>query len=343
VIARAHELVFFSRLGPYDVGALESFLWHSGEVFEYWGHEASLLDVRDRPLFTHRMFGGWHWPRVEAFGDEQPDLVEAVLEAVRERGPLRPRDVTAETGAGPWWGWSDTKIAFEHLFLRGKLTTAHRVGFERWYDLPGRVHPPRIMEQPPVPAVTARAQLLASAAHALGVGTAADLADYHRIRLRDAAEPLAALVADGSLVEVEVEGWSKIAYAPPEVTIPRSIRAQALLAPFDPVVWHRERAERLFDFRYRLEIYTPEHEREYGYYVLPFLMDETLVARVCLKADRRGRRLLVRAAHAESGVDGCGVAARLAGELEVMARWLDLEEVEVADVGDLATALRRSV
>ena len=266
VLARAHYLPFFSRLGAYPRERLDEWLWGSGEAFEYWAHEASLVPIEHRPLLAHRMEGGWHWGRVERFGEEHPEMVAAVLEEIRERGPVTVSDLgnAHDHRSEPWWSWRAEKIALEHLFLLGRITVARRDGFVRAYDLPERVHPPRILDEDTIETREARRRLLMIAARGLGIGTVRDLADYHRIPIRPAREILSELVAEGELEEVEVAGVRVPYLLDPDAVIPRRIGASALLSPFDPVVWHRPRLEQLFDFHYRIEIYVPAARRQWG-------------------------------------------------------------------------------
>jgi uncharacterized protein len=344
VLARAHYLPFFSRLGRYDRGALDAWLWGSGELFEYWGHEASLIPVDHHHLFRHRMDAGWHWEGIERLGREHPDYVAAVLEDVRTLGPVTPRDVDdAPPPPGTWWEWGKAKLALEWLFLTGKVTTADRVNFQRRYDLPERVLPSGVLDRPAPERDEARRTLLRLAARRTGIGTAEDIADYYRIKPRDARPLLAGLAAEGGLEEVEVPGWRGPVYLDPGARVARRVEGRALLCPFDPVVWFRPRVERLFGFHYRIEIYVPEPKRRHGYYVLPFLLDGELVARADLKADRTARRLVARGVFAEEGVDRSRVAAELAAELALMASWLGLDGVEVGDRGDLAADLRPAI
>jgi hypothetical protein len=274
------------------------------------------------------------------FAAERRGYVDAVLAEVRERGPLSASGLSeAGRGTGSWWGWSDGKRALEFLFWAGLVTTAGRRSFERLYDLPERVHPPEIAAAPTPAPDEAQRRLLLAAARALGVATERDLRDYYRLEVADTRARLAELVEAGALVPLRVEGWAHPGYALPDARVPRRTEASALLSPFDSLVWERDRTERLFGFSYRLEIYTPADKRIHGYYVLPFLHGDRLTARVDLKADRQGCRLLVQAAHAEPGVDAPAVAAALAGELRAMAEWLGLEAVAVVPRGDLAPAL----
>jgi uncharacterized protein len=338
VLARAHYLPFFSRLGPYSRSALDGWLWRSGELFEYWAHEASLVPIGDRPLFAARMDGGWHWPGIERMKHDHPGLIERVLEAVRESGPLQVGHIDGEKRSQAWWGWSDTKLALEYLFLTGKVTVADRPNFTRMYEVPERVHP-AALGLPPVDPVEARKELVRRSISAIGVGTAADLADYFRLRVTTIKHLISEMAADGELVEVRVEGWDQPAFLDPEAVAPRRIAGSGFLSPFDPVVWFRPRTERLFDFHYRIEIYTPSHKRIHGYYVLPYRLGDRLVGRADLKADRKGRRLLVQGAFHEPGEDAHEVAASMASDLESMAAWLELDEVVVESKGNLAPRL----
>ena len=336
VFSRAHYMPFFSRIGPYDTEALDDWLWGSGELFEYWGHMASLLPSSQHRLFRWRMNHGWQWNRAEELIADQPGFLDAVLEEVHAKGPLRTShlDDPGESNEG-MWNWSNGKVALEMLFLQGKVTTAARPNFVRMYDLPERVIPSEHLDAPDPGHDEALAELLMLAAGALGVGTADDLADYYRIRMPAARPVLRRLVQAGDLEEVEVEGWDRPGYVHPEATLPRWARGTALLSPFDSLIWYRPRVERLWDFHYRIEIYVPESKRVYGYYVLPFLYEGDLVARVDLKTDRRRNALQVKGAFAEPGVDRKKVGRALGKELELVASWLDLDDVIVDRNGDL--------
>jgi uncharacterized protein YcaQ len=272
----------------------------------------------------------------------EPGYIDAVLAEVAERGPLAPSDLHDPGAAGgPWWGWSKGKVALEHLFARGVLAIADRRSFARVYDLTERVIPADVLSAPTPSAEEADRELLVLAARCAGVATAADLADHFRIGIRVARPLIADLARTGHLTEVAVAGWDEPAYLHPHATVPRRVASRALLCPFDPLVWHRPRTERLFGMRYRIEIYTPAERRVHGYYVLPFLLGDRLVARVDLKADRGGGRLLVRSVHAEPGVLHEEVAGELHEALTALADWLGLVDVAVAERGDLAVALRR--
>ncbi|HSJ26882.1 MAG TPA: crosslink repair DNA glycosylase YcaQ family protein [Acidimicrobiia bacterium] len=336
VLARAHYLPFFSRLGAYDQAALDRWLWRSGELFEYWIHEASLTSIDRWAHLAYRMRRPHAWRSIERIGRERPGFVQQVLDEVRVAGPLRVGDLS-EGGSrtGPWWGYGPGKHALEWLFVRGEVAIADRPNFTRLYDLTERViaEPARACEADPH---TARRVLLRDAVRHHGIGTVADLADYHRLKVTDARPVLAELAAAGEIAEVSVEGWPSPVYMDPELSVPRSISGAALLAPFDPVVWFRDRAERLFGFHYRIEIYVPRPRRVFGYYVLPFLLDGELVGRVDLKADRAGGRLLVQGAFAEQGQDRVRVGEALAEQLRSVAQWQGLTEIEIRRHGDLA-------
>ncbi len=338
VLARAHYMPFYSRLGPYSRDTLDRWLWRSGEMFEYWGHVASLIPIADRPLFAGRMEGGWHWPAIDRIGQENPGLIERVLETIRENGPVRVGDVDPEGRTEAWWGWSDTKLALEYLFMTGRLTVADRPNFTRIYDLPERVHP-GALELPAIDGRQALVEKLRRSIQALGVGTLADMADYYRLKMTAIRPLVRQLVEAGDIVPVTVQGWDEPAYADPAAPVPRSIESSGFLSPFDPVVWFRPRSERLFDFHYRIEIYTPAPKRIYGYYVLPYRIGERIAGRADLKADRKTARLLVHGAFAEPREHPGDVAARMAPDLEQMAGWLGLEEVVVDRNGNLSEEL----
>jgi uncharacterized protein YcaQ len=274
-------------------------------------------------------------------GRDLPDYVAAVLAEVTERGPISSSELSdGGTKSGPWWGWSKGKTALEWLFWAGDLTSAGRgPNFERRYDLSERVLPASVLDAPTPSTEEAHRQLLLRAAKHHGVGTARDLADYFRIKIPVARPRLHELVEDGSLVPVQISDWKEIAYLHPEARRPRTINARALLSPFDSLIWERSRAERLFGVKIRIELYTPPPKRIHGYYVLPFLLGDAIVARVDLKSDRKASRLLVQAAHTEDGHDR-DLAVPLAAELRAMATWLGLDDVEVKPRGDLASALQ---
>lgn len=341
VFSRTHYMPFFSRLGPYDRASLDRWLWESGELFEYWGHEASLIPIDQYPLFRPRMNGAFTWDRFEQMRRDNPEYLWAVLDEVKAKGPVTTAhlDAPGQRIQGQMWGWSDGKVALEALFMAGYVTTASRPNFVRHYDVVERVIPPHILAIEDPDPEAARGQLLLHAARSLGVATLADLADYHRMGVPRARPIVKQLVAEGLLVDVEVEGWPQQGYLHPESRMPRRVDGSALLSPFDSLVWSRPRTERIFGFHYRIEIYVPAPKRVYGYYVLPYLMDGRLVARVDLKADRQAGRLRVQGAFAEAGADKAEVAGRLAEDLRTTAAWLGMDDVEVVRNGDLATPL----
>jgi uncharacterized protein YcaQ len=361
VFCRSHYMPVYSRLGPYPRQALDRLAWHENpggkagragprDLVEYWGHEASLLPVELQPLLRWRMAraDALAWKSVARVAVEQPELVEFVLGVVRERGPIRASDLAAKGRRqvpGEMWSWSEEKTALEYLFFAGRVCAARRVNFERLYDLPERVLPQEVLEAPTPSQEEAQRQLILIAAKRLGVATEADLGDYFRLPRAESKARVAELAEDAGLVPVRVEGWRQPGYLSTErpAGLRRAASARALLTPFDSLVWARERTERLFGFRYRIEIYVPAPKRVYGYYVLPFLLGDRLVARVDLKSDRQAGTLRVRGAFAEPHVDIARVAAELADELRLLSSWLELGDVSVSRKGDLAAALRRAL
>jgi uncharacterized protein len=342
VLARAHYMPLFSRLGAYDQRAFDRYAWGSGRMFEYWGHEASLIPVERYGLFRHRMDGAFgRTMRNRERLRSREETVRRVMAEVRERGPVIAGDVHEGERRSGWWEWGDAKVVLEALYTTGDLAIGDRRNFARLYDLPERVLPSEALAGPHPPEDEAQRELMALAARHHGVGTAADLADYYRLPLTPAKRRLEELADAGRLERVAVEGWDAPAYLDPQARVPRRVEARALLSPFDPVTWNRDRAERLFGFHYRIEIYTPADKRQYGYYVLPFLLGEDLVARVDLKADRQAGALLVQAAHLEPGRDAPATASALAEELRLVAHWLGLDRIVIAPRGDLAGELSR--
>jgi len=345
VLVRAHYLPAFSRLGPYRTDLLDRAAHRAPRrLFEYWGHEASLIRVDLQPALRWRMARAADdaWRGVRRVQRDQPQLVARVLDAVRERGPVAASELAEKRPrrSGPWWEWSDVKRACEWLFWSGQVTSARRRGFERLYDVPERVLPAAVLAAPTPAVDEAQRELVRVAARALGVAAERDLRDYFRLPAADARARVAELVEAGELLPVTVEGWREAAYALQGVRVPRRIDAGALIGPFDSLLWERSRVERLFGFRFRLEVYVPAPRRVHGYYVLPFLLGDRLVARVDLKAGRQAGALLVRAAHAEPDAPP-GTAAALRDELDRMAAWLGLERIEIERRGDLAGALAR--
>jgi uncharacterized protein len=348
VAVRAHYAPVFSRLGPYNRDVLDSAAWGAPRTrlfAEYWAHEAALMAIDDWPLLRWRMreyrHGRWGKHIVQA----NPQLADDIIAAVTELGPSTAGQIEAHLEAAPraakgaWWNRSDTKWVAEALFAAGVLTTAKRVGFARHYGLAERVLPPEVVARR-VDDDDAIRELTLRAATALGVGTEADIRDYFRLSARQVKPAIADLAAAGEVELVTVDGWTAPAYLRAGRTVPRRDRGTALLCPFDPLIFFRPRVERIFNFRYRIEIYTPAAQRQFGYYVWPLLLDGELVARVDLKADRAADTLQVVGAFAEPAVPRTRVAAALAGELAAMAGWLGLSGVTVSDRGDLAGELR---
>jgi uncharacterized protein YcaQ len=348
VLVRSHYLPVFSRLGPYPREVLDTLSWgRKADLFEYWGHAASLIPLRLQPHLRWRMErnrareNGW----ASRMAARRPGYLDEVRELVRREGPIGA-GATGEDRPnvpGSMWNWHDGKIALEYLFVVGEVMTADRPRFERLYDLTERVLPAQLQAVPTPPVEDAQRELVRVSARALGVATLADLYDYFRLRADDTKRRVAELVESGELLPVRVEGWKDPAWLWAEARLPRRVDARALLTPFDPLVWERARTERLFDFRYRIEIYTPAPKRVYGYYVLPFLLGDALAGRVDLKADRASRVLQVRAAWSEHPAPAPEVAEELALELADMARWLGLDSVAVWPRGDLAPALAAAV
>lgn len=354
VLQRAHYMPLFSRMGSYDVGLLRRAAeQRPRRIVEYWAHVQAYMPVELWPVMRHRMAsyrerrGKW-WPLV----DMRPGLERDVLAAVRDRGPVTARDLESEFSSGPrsrehWgWNWSEARKVLDFLYMVGDVAIAGRNDqFEVRYDLPERVLPAHVLAAPTPTLAEANRELVRRAARSHGVGTAQCLADYFRMRLQPGAGLTAAraaieeLVAAGELLPVRIEGWRRPAYLHRDAARPRSVHARALLSPFDPLVWERARTEQLFGFRYRIEIYVPAAKREYGYYVLPFLLGDRIVGRADLKADRPGRRLLVKAAYAEEHAPP-ETAPELLEELLELGRWLGLDEVVVEQRGDLAPGLR---
>ncbi len=352
-VVRAHYAPVFSRIGSYDRDLLDEMAWrHSARrprrLVEYWAHEAALLPVEDWPLLRWRMsrYRDGRWGGAVRVLERNPGLPKDVLEVIRDFGACTAGEVEKHLELdrprtkGHWgWNYSDTKVVCELLFATGELSVDKRIGFQRYYDLTERVIPPDILARE-IDEPDAVRELVRRASGALGIATEADLRDYYRLHRRQTEPAIADLVDAGELDEVAVSGWDRPAYLRAGARTPRRVEGAALLCPFDPLIFFRPRTERIFDFHYRIEIYTPEHKRVHGYYVFPFLLDGELVARVDLRAERATGRLLVPGVFAESGRDAAAVVTALAGSLREMADWLELETLEVGERGDLADALR---
>lgn len=357
VLVRAHYMPAFSRLGAYPMNAIDRLAYERRDLFEYWGHQASFMPVVLYPLFRWRMESYLNERQIWYRHGRDPAYFDDVLAQVGERGPLAASDLSDPGKArGPWWGWSDGKAALEWLYGAGRVAVSGRRGFERLYDLTERVIPRIVLNAPAPPLEEAKKSLLLRAARAFGVSTAKDLSTYfhvdpwwHRPKSGTRRSPskvpdlLAELIEAKSLIPVRVVGWKQRAYMDPAARAPRRLDARALLTPFDSLIWERDRTSRLFGFDYRIEIYVPAPKRRYGYYVLPFLLGESLVARVDLKADRKRSVLLVPGAFREPDTNAKQVASALGAELRTMAAWLGLERIEVGERGDLAKDLVRAL
>ncbi len=347
VLLPAHKLVVYSRIGPYTLADFDRAVYGRGRFTEHWAHEASIVPVHAWPLLRYRRerYRASPGSPLSNIPNYRRYLRET-LEIIRENGATTANDLPPVKGpprrAGDWHR-SVPRCALEHHFGHGHITVRDRLpNFQRVYDLPERVIPAKHFEHR-VPEPDARRELLRKAADALGIATTGDLADYYRMTARDAAPRLAELASAGAIHQVTVDGWREPAWLATKASVPRRVNACALLSPFDPLVWYRPRAERLFDFHYRIEIYVPEQKRRWGYYVLPFLCGENIAARVDLKADRSRRRLLVRAAHLEPGADPAATAERLTEELATLTVWLGLDDISVGRRGNFATALSRAL
>ena len=335
VLVRSQELPLFSRLGNHDRNAIPK-ATESQKIFEYWGHEAAHLPVEIHPLFRWKMEAARlgkarHWG-LTSFYDDNKAFVKRMLKHVETNGPTTARELSTRTekrGADKktWWDWDESKTALEYLFLTGQLMSRGRgTDFARIYDTPERVLPLNILNALAPTEHAARKQLLVRSAIAQGVATAGDLADYYRQKPAAVKPLIAELLEEGELRAVTVDGWTEKAFVHRSAKLPKQLHATALLSPFDSLVWCRPRNERLFDFHYRIEIYTPKAKRKFGYYVLPFMMNGQMVGRVDLKADRVNSKLLVHSVHTEKGVKRATISDALNNELHAMAAWLQLNE-----------------
>jgi uncharacterized protein YcaQ len=334
VLVRSQELPLFARLGNHDRNAIPK-ATEAQKLFEYWGHEAAHLPVEIHPLFRWKMNAArtgkvTHWG-LTSFYEENKAFVKRTLKHVATNGPTTSRELSTRTEKkGTWWDWDEAKVALEYLFLTGQLMSRGRGSdFARIYDTPERVLPQRIIDAPTPSEHVARKQLLVRSAIAQGVATTSDLADYYRQKLATVKPLIAELVEEGELREVAVDGWTEKTFVHRNAKLPKQLHATALLSPFDSLVWCRPRNERLFNFHYRIEIYTPKEKRKFGYYVLPFMMDGQMVGRVDLKADRGNSKLLAHSVHTERGVKRSSINDVLSAELDAMANWLGLEQVQI--------------
>jgi uncharacterized protein len=364
VLARAHYVPAFARLGPYRPESIDTLAYRKRELFEYWGHAACLLPVSLYPAVRYRMRADE--ARAYMRSPRGAPLARVYAE-VGERGPITAGELT-DPGkrSGKWWGWGDGKSRLEYLYDSGLVAIAGRRRFERLYDLAERVIPRSALDAPALPREDAMKRLICLGTQACGVGAFRDIVGYfdtdgwrdrlppgpwwERKEKKDGgrAKPIAKrlvaeLIEEGRLLPVHVEGWSEPAYLSPGAKVPASVHARAFVTPFDSLVWTRERIDRLFGMKYTIEIYTPAEKRIYGYYVFPFLLGHTLVARCDLKADRERKVLMVRSAHLEPGQSASRVAPELAGELRQVQAWLGLDRIEAASRGDLAAAVRRAL
>jgi uncharacterized protein YcaQ len=329
VLVRSQELPLFSRLGNHNRNAIPK-ATEQQKLFEYWGHEAAHLPVEIHPLFRWKMEAARlgkakHWG-LTSFYDDNKAFVKRMLKHVEKNGPTTSRELSTRTEKkGTWWDWDEAKVALEYLFLTGQLMSRGRgTDFARIYDTPERVLTPKILNAPTPTEHEARKQLLVRSAIAQGVATASDLADYYRQKPAAIKPLIAELVEEGELRTVAVDGWTEKAFIHRAAKLPKQLHATALLSPFDSLVWCRPRNERLFNFHYRIEIYTPKEKRKFGYYVLPFMMNGQMVGRVDLKADRANSKLLVHSVHTEKGVKRSMINDALNNELRTMASWLGL-------------------
>ncbi|MBT3996548.1 MAG: winged helix-turn-helix domain-containing protein [Chloroflexi bacterium] len=344
VCVRSHYMPLFSRLGIYDQNLLDELVYDKKSVFETWAHAACFVPVEDHRLFRPRMAAQKPRRHVAEIMQERPGYLEDVLEQVRDRGLLTASDLDdAGKRSGPWWGYTIGKVAAEWHFAVGALSIGDRRNFARYYDLTERVVPAEHLNGVTPTTEEAHREMMLMAVTAHGIGTAEDFADYYHLKNGDAKKRLAELVETGMIQQLGVEGWDNIAFAPLTIESTEPTHARALLTPFDPLVWNRDRIDRIFDFFYRIEIYVPEKKRQYGYYVYPFVLGEDLVARVDLKADRHKGVLRVQSAFVEDGQDHDYVAANLADELRLMADWLGMKRVVLGRKGNLIAALRSAL
>jgi uncharacterized protein len=348
VLVRSHYLPLFSRLGAYDRATLDKRTLEPADrhVFECWSHEASLVPIELHPLMRWRMnrarAGNGIYKSMDRFAQNEKAFLKKTLDHIRKTGPTGASAIPGSgKGEGGWWGWSKGKMTMETLFDHGLVTTARRDKFERIYDVPERVIPSEILNAPTPDEPEIFRQLIVRSAKAMGIATEFDLRDYFRLPITETKTAIAECVESGDLIPIAVDGWAKPTYIHAQAKLPRKAGGTALLSPFDPLCWERDRTERIFNFHYRIEIYTPAEKRKFGYYVLPFLNGEDLCGRVCLKADREAGVLRANALHHEDLVDPQSTANAMADELTKMAAWLGLPNVEIKKSGNLAAAVSR--
>ncbi len=350
VLVRSHYLPVYSRLGHYDHATLDARTFNNKKrtMFECWSHEASLVPLELHPFMRWRMDRAKNsdgkYGSMSRFARDEQDYLKTVLDFVKRNGPTAVSDFPdSGKGAGGWWGWSKGKMAFETLFDQGLITAAARPSFERIYDVPENVIPADVLNRPTPSEPDAFRHLLDLSGRALGIGTEFDLRDYFRLPVAETKIALAELIEAGILIPIQIQDWKHQAYIHRDARLPRKAGGTALVSPFDPLVWERARAERLFNFHYRIEIYTPAEKRKFGYYVLPFLMGDRFAARVCLKADRQAGVLRANATHLEPHADAGETAEAMSHELQLMSTWLGLDGVEVGAKGNLARQLKAAI
>ncbi|MCV6601914.1 MAG: winged helix DNA-binding domain-containing protein [Cohaesibacter sp.] len=352
VLDRAHYLTLYARLGHYDKQKADA-LFHQPQktprrYFEYWGHEASLMPVELYPAFHWRMMraqnGEGVWRSLSRFATENKHKIEAVYALIEREGPLSSSQVkdrlepNKPKKSGDWWGWSGTKLAVEYLFWCGRIASGGRQNFQRFYDLPERILPSDIMALPALSQAQACRDLMARSAKAHGVASEKDLRDYFRLDAKQSKQALASLLEEGSIEPVSITGWKEQAYLHKDAILPARANCQTLLAPFDSLIWFRERTERLWGCHYRIEIYVPKPKRVYGYYVLPYLQGDQITARLDLKANRQDGYLDIRASHLEKGADQEKVLVDLVPELSKLAIWQGLQAPRLQGPGFLKEA-----
>jgi len=346
VCVRSHYMPLFSRLGIYQRELLDQLAYKEKAIFETWAHAACFVPVERHLLFRQRMAQQKPKPLVEKLKKVRPGYLEDVLAQVASRGQLSASELEGSgKRRGSWGGYQDGKIAAEWHFSRGDLSIGERRNFTRYYDLTERVIPSEHLDTATPSVKDSNREMMRLAVKAHGIGSVRDFGNYYHLKDDSALAGLNELVEEGSIQRARIEGWPKgiEAFATKENISLDQTDARALLTPFDPLVWNRNRIKRIFDFFYRIEIYIPERKRQYGYYVYPFLLGEDLVARVDLKADRNRNILVVKSAFAEEGYDHDHIAFSLADELMMMARWLGLERVSTGRKGNLMKFLRAAL